>query len=253
MLGETEESMTNEYQISGIHPVKEALKNDKTITKVLIQRGLSSDELNELIRTFKAKQIPIQHVPKVKLDRTSKINHQGILAFTSPIEFCEIDDIIDLSSKKKEKPFLLILDGITDTRNFGAICRTAECMGVHGIIIPKNNSASITTGTVKSSAGAIFSIKIARVNHLLDAIYHLQASEIPVISCTEKAKNSLHEFNSYSKGGALILGSEEKGIQNKLRSTSDHHLKIPMYGKVQSLNVSVAAGMILYEMKKNLA
>ncbi len=253
MLGETEESMTNEYQISGIHPVKEALRNNRIITKVMIQRGISGEEIGELIRTFKAKNIPLQHVPKVKLDRTAKINHQGIIAFTSPVEFYEIDDILEVSSQKKESPFILILDGITDTRNFGAICRTAECMGVHGIIIPKNNSASITSGTVKSSAGAIFSIKIARVNHLLDAVYHLQASEVPIISCTEKASDSIYDFTPEEKGCAIILGSEEKGIQNKLISVSDNHLKIPTYGQVQSLNVSVAAGMFLYEFKKNLA
>lgn len=246
------EFMTNDYVISGVHPIKEALRSNKTISKVMAQRGLNNEEITELIKLVKAKDIPVQLVPKIKLDRTAKINHQGIIALTSPVDFYEIDDILETSIQKKEAPFILILDGVTDTRNFGAICRTAECMGVHGIIIPKNNSAAITAGTVKSSAGAIFSIKIARVNHLLDAIYHLQASEIPVISFTEKAEDSLYDFKPNTKGGAIILGSEEKGIHSKIISISDNHLKIPMYGKVQSLNVGIAAGMVLYELKKNI-
>ena len=245
-----EESMIKEYQISGIHPVKEALKLEKTFTKVLIQRGLINPDISGIIQILKEKEIPVQYAPKVKLDKTSKINHQGIIGFTSPIEFCELDDILEEAIGKKEAPLILILDGITDTRNFGAICRTAECMGVHGIVVSKNGTAPINSGTVKSSAGAIFSIKIARVNHLLDAIHHFQASEIPIISFTEKAPNSLYDYSPDSAGAALILGAENSGIQKKLITVSDNHIKIPMYGTIESLNVGVAAGMVLYELKK---
>jgi len=231
MHGEMEESMIKEYQISGIHPVKEALKLEKTFTKVLIQRGLINPDISGIIQILKEKEIPVQYAPKVKLDKTSKINHQGIIGFTSPIEFCELDDILEEAIGKKEAPLILILDGITDTRNFGAICRTAECMGVHGIVVSKNGTAPINSGTVKSSAGAIFSIKI-------------------VISFTEKAPNSLYDYSPDSAGAALILGAENSGIQKKLITVSDNHIKIPMYGTIESLNVGVAAGMVLYELKK---
>ena len=189
--------------IVGIHPVKEAISEKKVIDKVLIQRGLSNDELSELKKHFSDSGVQIQQVPKIKLDKLSKINHQGILAFISPIVYASIDDIIENAESKNEPPLILVLDGVTDTRNFGAICRSAECMGAHGIVIPNIGSARITEATIKSSAGAVFKIPIAKSDHLLDAVNHFKASEIEVISCTEKAEEDgglSSETNAQSLG-----------------------------------------------------
>lgn len=244
--------MEKENRVVGVHPVKEAMSSGKEIEKILISRDFKSEDLVEIAKIAKEKGIVVQKVPKIKLDKLSSINHQGVLAFISPIEFYEIDDLVDHSSQLNEAPLILVLDSITDTRNFGAICRTAECMGVHGIIIPKNNTASLSEGALKSSAGALLKLKIARVKHLQDAVYHLQACDIPVVSCSEKAETDLTEFSPSPRGVAIIMGSEDRGIHPKLISSSDNHLKIKMYGTIESLNVGVATGMILHEIKNKL-
>lgn len=241
--------MNEVLKVVGIHPVKEAINSGKEIEKILVSRETSNSELSDIVKQAKEKGIPVQKVPKIKLDKTSDINHQGILAYISPIKFAEIDDIIDVAASRNENPFVIILDSVTDTRNFGAICRTAECMGVHGIIIPKNHSAPINEGVIKSSAGAVLKLKISRIKHLQDAIYHLQASEIKVVSFTEKAESTLRDFAPLKGGVAIILGSEELGINPKLIASSDNHLKIQMYGSTESLNVGVAAGIVIYEVK----
>lgn len=241
--------MNEVLKVVGIHPVKEAINSGKEIEKILVSRETSNSELSDIVKQAKEKGIPVQKVPKIKLDKTSDINHQGILAYISPIKFAEIDDIIDVAASRNENPFVIILDSVTDTRNFGAICRTAECMGVHGIIIPKNHSAPINEGVIKSSAGAVLKLKISRIKHLQDAIYHLQASEIKVVSFTEKAESTLRDFAPLKGGVAIILGSEELGINPKLIASSDNHLKIQMYGSTESLNVGVAAGIAIYEVK----
>jgi 23S rRNA (guanosine2251-2'-O)-methyltransferase len=223
--------MNEVLKVVGTHPVREAIKSGKEIEKILVSRETSNSELSEIVKIAK---------------------EQGILAYISPVKFVEIDDIIEVATNRNESPFVIILDSVTDTRNFGAICRTAECMGVHGIIIPKNHSASINEGVIKSSAGAVLKLKISRINHLQDAIYHLQASEIKVISFTEKAESNLRDFTPEKGGVAIILGSEELGINPKLISSSDNHLKIEMYGSTESLNVGVAAGMAIYEIKNKI-
>jgi len=245
-------NMNEVLKVVGIHPVKEAINSGKEIEKILVSRETSNSELSDIVKQAKEKGIPVQKVPKIKLDKTSDINHQGILAYISPIKFAEIDDILDVAASRNESPFVIILDSVTDTRNFGAICRTAECMGVHGIIIPKNHSAPINEGVIKSSAGAVLKLKISRINHLQDAIYHLQASEIKVVSFTEKAESTLRDFAPLKGGVAIILGSEELGINPKLIASSDNHLKIQMYGSTESLNVGVAAGIAIYEVKNKL-
>ncbi len=238
--------------VVGIHPVRELISSDEEIEKILISRDFSSSELSEISKLAKDKDISVQKVPKIKLDKLSDINHQGVLAFISPISYVDIDDIIEYSASRKESPLILILDSVTDTRNFGAICRTAECMGVHGIIVPRNHTAALTEGAIKSSAGAILKLKISRINHLLDAVYHLQASNIPVVCCSEKADTDLRKFRPNSSGLALIMGAEDRGIHPKIIQASDDHIKITMFGTIESLNVGVAAGMILYEVKSKL-
>ncbi len=245
--------ITPKNTVVGIHPVTEALSSNKEIDKILIARDMSSSEVLVIAKKAKELEIPVQRVPKIKLDKLSSINHQGVLAFISPISYVEIDDILEDAQIKGEAPIVVILDGITDTRNLGAICRTAECMGAHGIILPKNNSASVTEGTIKSSAGAALKIKLARVNHLLDAIYHLQASDISVVAITEKAQSTIDKIEVDQKNGiAIILGAEDKGIHQKLIQNADNHLKIRMFGTTESLNVSVATGMILYQVRLKL-
>lgn len=244
--------MTKESQVVGTYPVKEVLKSEREISKVLIQKDLKSSDIQEIIQACKDDSIPVQFVPKIRLDKVSKINHQGVLAYISPIQFYDLDSVCEELSLNNTTSTFLMLDGITDTRNFGAICRTAECMGVSTIIIPRNGSAPINEGTLKSSAGAIFKLKICRVNHLLDAIYILKEYGVTIVSCTEKATDSLSSYSFEKNSHALLFGSEDRGINPKLIDQSDNHLKIDMYGSIESLNVGVSVGMFLYELTKTI-
>ena len=198
--------------------------------------------LESLIRK---KKINFSYVPIQKLDRLSKKNHQGVIARISPIKFYELDELGEII-KKSKNPFILILDQINDVRNFGAIIRTAEISGVDGIIIQNSSSAPINSDTVKTSAGAIFNIPICKVNHIKDAIYHLQSLEISIISASEKSEKNIYDAD-FKKPLAIIMGSEQKGINKSVLNISDEVVKLPMYGEIQSLNVSVACGVFLYE------
>jgi 23S rRNA (guanosine2251-2'-O)-methyltransferase len=185
-------------------------------------------------------------VPIEKLNRLTKGNHQGIVAFSSPISFHSLEEVVELSLTNKEEPLFLILDQISDVRNFGAIIRTAECTGVNAIIIQKKGGAPITSDTVKTSAGAIFKIPICKVDHIKDAIYYLQASNIEIISATEKTDESIYNLD-LKKPIAIIMGSEGKGISKSVLNIVDYKAALPLKGQVNSLNVSVACGAFLYE------
>lgn len=237
--------------IYGIHPVLEAISSNVNIEKILIKQNSKISLHKELRKIAEDKKIPIQYVPEEKLKFYTRNNaSQGIVAIISKIEYQNIEEIIPMIYEKGEHPFLVILDSITDVRNLGAIARTCECAGVHSIIIPSKNTAPINSVAIKSSAGALTKIPVCRVNSLKNTLSYLKETGIKCIAATEKGNKNYYEIN-YIEPLALIFGSEEKGINKEILKISDEIIKIPIIGSIQSLNVSVAAGIIIYEAVKN--
>jgi len=235
--------------IFGVHPIIEAINSGKEIDKIYIQSDISGPGLTELRKAIKKGKVPFSHVPVQKLNRHTSGNHQGVIGFISPIETQDIEDILPQLFEQGKVPFILILDRITDVRNFGAIVRTAECAGVDAIIIPKRESAQINEDAIKTSTGAIFRVPICKVDNLTDTVYLLKDSGLLIVGCTEKTNTTVYESN-YTEPVAVIMGNEEKGIANQLLKNCDSLAKIPMAGEIASLNVSVAAAIILYEAVK---
>ncbi|PIQ30176.1 MAG: 23S rRNA (guanosine(2251)-2'-O)-methyltransferase RlmB [Bacteroidetes bacterium CG18_big_fil_WC_8_21_14_2_50_41_14] len=236
----------NQDFIYGAWPVMEALKASKEFEKVLIQHGLRNEVIKEVISELKHLDIPFQFVPIEKLNRVTRKNHQGIIAYLSPVTFSRIEQVLPAIYEKGEDPFLLILDKITDVRNFGAILRTASCTGVHAVVIPVKGSALLNSDTVKSSAGAIYTLPICRSENLKDSIEYLKNSGLKILAATEKGEEVY--YNEKLTGPvALIMGSEGEGISPEYLKRSDLLVRIPMTGTIDSLNVSVAAGVLLYE------
>ena len=237
--------MEKNTEIYGIRSVIEAINSSKDIDKVFIQTGLKGALIGKLESLIRKNKINFSYVPTQKLDRLSKKNHQGVVARISPIKFLTMDQFGEKLAAIKT-PFVLILDQVNDVRNFGAIIRTAEISGVDGIIIQNSSSAPINSDTIKTSAGAIFNIPICKVNHIKDAIYHLQSLDISIVSASEKSDKNIYDVDL--KGPvAIIMGSEQKGISKSVLNLSDESVKLPVYGKIESLNVSVACGIFLYE------
>ena len=237
--------MEKNTEIYGIRAVIEAINSSKDIDKVFIQTGLKGKLIGQLESLIRKNKINFSYVPTQKLDRLSKKNHQGVIARIAPIKFYTIDSFSEVL-EKSNNPFVLILDQINDVRNFGAIIRTAEISGVDGIIIQNSSSAPVNSDTIKTSAGAIFNIPICKVNHIKDAIYHLQSMNISIISASEKSKKNIYDVD-LKVPLAIIMGSEQKGINKSVINLSNESVKLPMYGKIESLNVSVACGIFLYE------
>jgi 23S rRNA (guanosine2251-2'-O)-methyltransferase len=235
--------------IFGVHPIIEAIKAGKEIDKIYIQSDISGPGLTELRKAIKQGKVPFSHVPIQKLNRHTSGNHQGVVAFISPIETQDIEDILPQLFEQGKVPFILMLDRITDVRNFGAIVRTAECAGVDAIIIPKRESAQINEDAIKTSTGAIFRVPICKVDNLTDTVYLLKDSGLKIVGCTEKTNMTLYQ-SDYTEPVAIIMGSEENGIGNQLQKNCDSLAKIPMAGEIASLNVSVAAAIILFEAVK---
>ena len=237
--------MEKNTEIYGIRAVIEAINSSKNIDKVFIQTGLKGKLIGQLESLIRKNKINFSYVPTQKLDRLSKKNHQGVIARIAPIKFYTIDSFSEVL-EKSNNPFVLILDQINDVRNFGAIIRTAEISGVDGIIIQNSSSAPVNSDTIKTSAGAIFNIPICKVNHIKDAIYHLQSMNISIISASEKSEKNIYDVD-LKVPLAIIMGSEQKGINKSVINLSNESVKLPMYGKIESLNVSVACGIFLYE------
>jgi len=237
--------MEKNTEIYGIRSVIEAINSSKDIDKVFIQTGLKGTLIGKLESLIRKNKINFSYVPTQKLDRLSKKNHQGVVARISPIKFLSMDQFGEKLAAIKN-PFVLILDQVNDVRNFGAIIRTAEISGVDGIIIQNSSSAPVNSDTIKTSAGAIFNIPICKVNHIKDAIYHLQSMNISIISASEKSEKNIYDVD-LKVPLAIIMGSEQKGINKSVINLSNESVKLPMYGKIESLNVSVACGIFLYE------
>jgi 23S rRNA (guanosine2251-2'-O)-methyltransferase len=232
--------------IYGTRAVMEAIKAGKVVEKVMIQAGLNNDLVKELITTARDRDVPVVFVPLEKLKRVSSKNHQGVLCILSPVSFASLDNIIHHAFSQGRDPFLLILDRITDVRNFGAIVRTVECSGVDAIVVPERGSAPITGDAMKTSAGALNFVPICRERDLKKTLKALRESGIRVIACTEKTDNVLYDL-PLNGPVALIMGSEEDGISDVLLRDADDLARIPLHGKIGSLNVSVAAGVAIYE------
>lgn len=240
----------NDREISdlvfGTRAVIEAVRSGKEINKIMVQKGLQNDLFNELRNELKGLEIPLQFVPIEKLNRLTRKNHQGVIGFVSPVTYHRIEELLPGIFESGDVPLVLILDRVTDVRNFGAICRTAECMGVHAVVVPSKGGALITSDAVKTSAGALHRIPVCREDNLKKTIHFLSASGLQIVSCTEKADKELYQTD-YTRPTCIIMGSEEDGISGEYLKLSDERVKIPMIGNIESLNVSVAAGMILYE------
>ena len=232
--------------IFGIHPVIEAVKSEQELNKILIQKGIDKEHFHELKEVLANQDYNIQYVPVQKLNRLTSGNHQGVVAYVTPIEYQNIETIVDDWSEKEKNICILVLDRITDVRNFGAIARSAECQGVYAILIPSRGSALVTSDAVRTSSGALSRIPVCKTDDLKNTLFYIQQSGIRLIACTEKSALPLHEINL--RGSiAIIMGSEENGITSDLINLSDVRTKIPMHGEIASLNVGVATGIILYE------
>lgn len=238
--------MEKTTQIYGIRAVLEAISSEEPIDKVFIQRGLKGDLFKELESTVRKNQINSSYVPIEKLNRLTKNNHQGVVANISPITFHELETLVEQVMETKKSPLFLLLDQLSDVRNFGAIIRTAECTGVDGIIIQKKGSAPVTADTIKTSAGAAFKVPIVKVDHIKDAVFYLQASGVQVVSATEKTENTIYDV-SFTGPCAIVMGSEDRGISPSILKASDYTAKLPLLGEIESLNVSVACAVFLYE------
>ena len=232
----------NSSLIYGINSIKEAIKTNENFYKVWISNEINSKKINELKEIFKSKNISFKLVPSIWFNKYRDKNHQGIVGSISPVKFYDLESLI----VKNESSIFLLLDNITDTRNLGAIIRTASASGVCNIIIPNSGCAPINSETIKTSSGGIFSVKISRVNHLKDAIFILKNYDIEVVAASEKSNKILFE-NTFKDKVALIIGSEDKGISKSILKLCNYSLKIPMYGNLKSLNVSVSAGIFIYE------
>jgi 23S rRNA (guanosine2251-2'-O)-methyltransferase len=230
----------------GIRATMEAIKSEKEIEKVLIKTGLAGPLFQELFDLIRAKDVEYQFVPVEKLNSLDQNNNQGVVALIVPIPYQEIDEIVPELFSQGKIPLILILDQITDVRNFGAIARSAECAGVHAIVIPFKNSAKITPDSIKTSAGALYNIPVCRVQNLKTFTRSLKREGIRIVAATEKAE-TVYTEGDFSLATAIIMGSEDVGIEDSLLRLADEQVKIPIKGAIESLNVSVAASLMVYE------
>jgi 23S rRNA (guanosine2251-2'-O)-methyltransferase len=237
--------------IYGIRSVIEAIRSEADINKILIQKGIDKALFDELRTELQGKDYQLQYVPIEKLNKLTSNNHQGVIAFTSPLAYHNIEHLCDQWMAEEKEPCILVLDRITDVRNFGGIARTAACMGVDAILIPSKGSALISSDAIKTSAGALNSLPVCKTDLLKDSLFYLQQSGFQLVACTEKSKNSIETY-AYFGPTAIIMGSEEDGISSDILKMVDARLTIPMAGNIASLNVGVATGMILYERLRQL-
>ena len=242
----------NEFndQVEGRNAVLELLESDRDINKIFISDGEKHGSINKIIALAKEKKVIINEVSKAKLNQMSQTeNNQGVIAIVPPFNYCEIEDILDLAKDRNEKPFVLILDGIEDPHNLGSIIRTAETAGVHGIIIPKRRAANVNSTVAKVSAGAVEYMKIARVNNISDAINTLKENDIWICG-TDMNTNKYYYDEDFTGGIGIVIGSEGYGMSRLVKENCDFLVKIPMKGKITSLNASVSAGIVMYEVVK---
>ncbi|TPD69899.1 23S rRNA (guanosine(2251)-2'-O)-methyltransferase RlmB [Flavobacterium microcysteis] len=238
--------MEKGHQIFGIRAIIEAIQAGKEIDKVFIQKDAQGELMKDLMKVMKRASVNFSYVPVEKLNKLTPNNHQGAVATIAPVSFHNLETLVETVMDSGKTPLFLILDQISDARNFGAIIRTAECTGVNGIIIQKQGAAPVNGDTVKTSAGAVFNVPICKVEHIKDAIFHLQGSGIKTIAATEKTDQNIYDL-SLNEPIAIIMGSEDRGVNPSVLKIVDEKAKLPMFGTIASLNVSVACGAFLYE------
>ena len=232
--------------IFGIRAVIEPIQSGSEIDKILVRRDMTSELSRELFTALNGLEVPVQKVPLEKLNRITLKNHQGVIAFISPVTFQHIEDIIPSIYEEGRMPFIVVLDGVTDVRNFGAIARTCECAGVDAIVVPLKGGAALNGDAVKTSAGALLKIPVCREHNIVNALKFIASSGIKVVAATEKASQNYTE-TSMSEPLAIVMGAEDEGVSPEILRLCDNMVKIPMLGTIDSLNVSVAAGVLIYE------
>ncbi len=243
---EGREKRETNQMVFGIRAVMEAIDSGKEIESLFVQRGLSGPLFAEFKAMVKEYELSFQQVPIEKLNRIAKKNHQGVIAVISPITYHNVEDILPEIYEKGETPLFIMLDGVTDVRNMGAIARTAECAGVHAIIVPKKGSAEINPDAIKTSAGALYKIPVCRQDSLSKTGKFLIESGVQLVVSTEKTEESIYSVD-YTVPTCVIMGAEDVGVSDDLIRISDKLAKIPMFGEIESLNVSVSAGVVIYE------
>ena len=240
---EEREESAERYILTGRNPIREALKNHHDLEKLLVQKGELSGSAREIVQKAKEQKVQIQVVEKARLDAIAP-NHQGLIAFASAYQYSTVEEILEYAASKGEAPFLILLDGITDPHNLGAIIRTAECTGVHGIIVPQHRSVGLSPAAVKSSAGAVEYVKVARVGNLTRTIEQLQKQNVWFYAVTMNGTD--YRKVSFDGGVGLVIGAEEDGISRLVAEKCDYAVSLPMSGRIESLNASVAAGVMMY-------
>ena len=237
--------------IFGVHAVIEAVDARREINKIMIQRGMDKALFKELKDALAGKKYTLQFVPLEKLNRLTNKNHQGVIALISPVIYADIADVVANVFEKGDIPNILVLDRITDVRNFGAIARTAECTGVHAILIPDKNSVMITSDAIKTSSGALFKIPVCKTKNLEESVAYLKASGLRIVACTEKTHDLIFD-TTLTGPTAIIMGSEEDGISQELLTIAHQRAKIPLLGTIGSYNVGVSTGIVLYEKMRQM-
>ncbi|MGL4292147.1 MAG: 23S rRNA (guanosine(2251)-2'-O)-methyltransferase RlmB [Bacteroidales bacterium] len=239
--------MNKNETIFGIRAVIEAIQAGKEIDKVLVKIGLEGDLSKELFQVLRETDIPVQRVPMERLNRITRKNHQGVIAFVSAVTYQKLEHIVPMLYEEGRMPFIVVLDGITDVRNFGAIARTCECAGVDAIVIPEKGSVTVNADAVKTSAGALHHLPVCREKSVNEALRFLRDSGFKLIAATEKAAQTYTQTQDYLDPCAIVMGSEDTGISNENLRICDSLVSIPQFGEIGSLNVSVAAGILMYE------
>lgn len=240
------ENHTEAYYLYGMHPVTDAVLQGRKFERILFKKGLEGEQFRTLLEAVQERGIPYQFVPVEKMNHLTRGAHQGVIAFLAQIEYVPFEEMVEGALSRKANPVFLVLDGISDVRNLGAIARSAECAGVDGIVVPAKGSAAINADAVKTSAGALLRIPTARVANLRTALYYFRDSEFQIVAASEKAEDEIYDVN-LRKASVIVMGSEGKGISEPVLSLCTVVARIPMAGETGSLNVSVAAALVLFE------
>lgn len=238
--------MADNLMIFGVRPVIEAIEAGKQIDRIYIKKGIETPLIEKIVNLCKDDNVVIQYVPIEKLNRLTHNNHQGVIAQISPIEYCEITDIVANIEQKGENPLIVVLDSVTDIRNFGAIARSAECAGAHALVVSLKNSAPVNGEAIKSSAGALNIIPVCRVGSIRNTLKFLQTCGMNLVAATEKSETTIYEAD-FTTPTVIVMGSEDKGISKEVVKMCDTQVAIPLKGSIESLNVSAAAAVLLFE------
>ena len=236
----------NQYSIYGMHPVTDAVRQGRKFERILFRKGLEGEQFRALLDEVTQRGIPYQFVPGEKMNRIVKGAHQGVVAYLAQIDYVPFEEMVEGALSRKANPIFLLLDGISDVRNLGAIARSAECAGIDGIVVPERGSAAINADAVKTSAGALLRIPTARVPNLRTAMYYFRDSDFQIVAASEKAEDAMYDVN-FRKASVIVMGSEGSGISEPVLSLCTVGARIPMSGQTGSLNVSVAAALVMFE------